>query len=1063
MKQKLFLFLLALVTSMGAWGNLTPVTSLTSGNDYYFYNSRFNQYINSALKTDVNHLNAIKFTVTESSGAYNLYSADKSGYLTWGTLGNGQAPTISAETSENTLWTIDVQDGTVMNIYPKGQSAYELISQSATADKLIALWGWNNQGGQWYIYEADEFETAWGAYDKAKGWMANILLAEGLVTNASNYSGNAIIPSADGGGLPTLLDNNTSTFCHTAYSGSGTADPGADHYIQAYVEDGTDAFYLYTYKRNNNNRPTQINITASNDGSSWTNITSLTSGLTTNDDYLSDKISLNGTYKYIRFTVPSTNTGAKFGDHVFFTYAEFWLLPSNSHVDEAVAIVKNLSSGFDLTDAEISEINRVDVAVRSATIAPWKAAFIASAGESSNFGKVGWPSSAAYTTFCNTINALTVDDDYEADAATAMATLWSTVTYPTTGYYYLQNKGTGRSAFSDEGISSSQDFVNDESRTSKYIWKVTLDGTSVKIYSLTGHGLTLNNNGGEQTGFITLETPDANNYTAARGAFYVGSIQDPNQNSFTLNGGAYVSATNPMKLTYWNGGSGANQGDRQGGKAYWIFESIDASAYDVYTVNIVGAPDDNYVEYTGSATTCNKKVYNGGQYFITKDAAVASTDFTPETISGYATNVTISDKTITVTYTVTDYLALITDYLTAAKQQNIANAGHLGYMQNTGDDFTNLMNLLLTFNDPAHVYTESDYNNLVTYYEACAANPVYPTTGKFYLVKNNSSKKYMRVTAGNGTKEAVKADLTYEEAVKDASAHVYFTIADAELVMRSQDQYFNWVYYNWNGYSAYVQASKDKHVHFANPAPGLIAFSIAYGDGSTQENMDAGFYSLPYEGGEVVYGSPSDGASNVLAQWIFEEVTSMNVDLHSDEAGSPTYYATLCLPFDVTISGADAYTLEESAGWLVPTAVEDNKVPAGTPVLLKGTSNDTATATFNSGSAFNSGSPLDCDLTGTYFAKTIAGATDYVLGIDSGVVGFYHWNSNNLAANRAYVAGSGSGNAKGYVLDFEDDATGISLTPALSEGEEAIYNLAGQRINKMQKGINIVNGKKILY
>ena len=27
---------------------------------------------------------------------------------------------------------------------------------------------------------------------------------------------------------------------------------------------------------------------------------------------------------------------------------------------------------------------------------------------------------------------------------------------------------------------------------------------------------------------------------------------------------------------------------------------------------------------------------------------------------------------------------------------------------------------------------------------------------------------------------------------------------------------------------------------------------------------------------------------------------------------------------------------------------------------------------------------------------------------------------------------------------------------------QSIYNLAGQRMNKMQKGVNIINGKKIL-
>ena len=29
--------------------------------------------------------------------------------------------------------------------------------------------------------------------------------------------------------------------------------------------------------------------------------------------------------------------------------------------------------------------------------------------------------------------------------------------------------------------------------------------------------------------------------------------------------------------------------------------------------------------------------------------------------------------------------------------------------------------------------------------------------------------------------------------------------------------------------------------------------------------------------------------------------------------------------------------------------------------------------------------------------------------------------------------------------------------------DKNIYNLAGQRLQKMQKGINIVNGKKILF
>ena len=68
-----------------------------------------------------------------------------------------------------------------------------------------------------------------------------------------------------------------------------------------------------------------------------------------------------------------------------------------------------------------------------------------------------------------------------------------------------------------------------------------------------------------------------------------------------------------------------------------------------------------------------------------------------------------------------------------------------------------------------------------------------------------------------------------------------------------------------------------------------------------------------------------------------------------------------------------------------------------------------------------------------------------------------------LKAFRGYITTSSSSSVKALNYVFEDNATGISsLTTALSEGEGVVYNLAGQRLNKAQKGINIVNGKKIM-
>ena len=48
-------------------------------------------------------------------------------------------------------------------------------------------------------------------------------------------------------------------------------------------------------------------------------------------------------------------------------------------------------------------------------------------------------------------------------------------------------------------------------------------------------------------------------------------------------------------------------------------------------------------------------------------------------------------------------------------------------------------------------------------------------------------------------------------------------------------------------------------------------------------------------------------------------------------------------------------------------------------------------------------------------------------------------------------------------FDENDAPTGIAITSTSTSSaeENTIYNLAGQRVSKAQKGINIVNGKKV--
>jgi len=68
--------------------------------------------------------------------------------------------------------------------------------------------------------------------------------------------------------------------------------------------------------------------------------------------------------------------------------------------------------------------------------------------------------------------------------------------------------------------------------------------------------------------------------------------------------------------------------------------------------------------------------------------------------------------------------------------------------------------------------------------------------------------------------------------------------------------------------------------------------------------------------------------------------------------------------------------------------------------------------------------------------------------------------------NLAFTKTAAADNIKIEAIEihsYDPNAAGImNLTSSLSQGEEAIYNLRGQRTNSLQKGINIINGKKVL-
>ena len=109
----------------------------------------------------------------------------------------------------------------------------------------------------------------------------------------------------------------------------------------------------------------------------------------------------------------------------------------------------------------------------------------------------------------------------------------------------------------------------------------------------------------------------------------------------------------------------------------------------------------------------------------------------------------------------------------------------------------------------------------------------------------------------------------------------------------------------------------------------------------------------------------------------------------------------------------------------------------------------------------------------TYTSGWLTGALNTTTEIPSGS---YMLATNTRTNVQAFYQVSGSGvlcaqnkcfltvesPVKAFFFDGDDEATAIEELFGGEAQDGTIYNLAGQRISKMQKGINIVNGKKVM-
>ena len=255
--------------------------------------------------------------------------------------------------------------------------------------------------------------------------------------------------------------------------------------------------------------------------------------------------------------------------------------------------------------------------------------------------------------------------------------------------------------------------------------------------------------------------------------------------------------------------------------------------------------------------------------------------------------------------------------------------------------------------------------------------------------------------------------------------------------------------------------------------------------------LTRGYYHLdapskPYKYFKIVFTEVCSGGDLQLAELVLyyphEKVMTNWLELREETSpvfcGVPTVndlkikrsiaqdkWVGLCLPFNYDIpDGWDVRELDhvngsdENASMIFDSASD---IKAGKPYIVK-TNADVSLIEVNNATI----SPMTTTVSKNgvnmigNIGQTSIPEGSYYISTDGTLKKLTAENAN-LKGFRAYFTVDEASGIKALNLDTENDATGISSVDA--NESEAIYNIAGQRLKRVQKGINIVNGKKVLY
>ena len=222
------------------------------------------------------------------------------------------------------------------------------------------------------------------------------------------------------------------------------------------------------------------------------------------------------------------------------------------------------------------------------------------------------------------------------------------------------------------------------------------------------------------------------------------------------------------------------------------------------------------------------------------------------------------------------------------------------------------------------------------------------------------------------------------------------------------------------------------------------------------------------------YGSNGNRMSvpgyRIASKLEYYSPSTTTITLSVSEAGLATYMGsyTINLTGDTEIA---AYRATVSGSTVTLTKV--TTIPAGEAVLLRSLAGGAAETTVPV-AAYSAWAAADNEFVGAYKSTTVnqidGDYTNFVLSQEEGVVGFFKAKTEadggtTVGAGKAYLpvpTANLSAGASRMAIVFDGETTGINAVQGEGIKANEYYNLNGQRVTAPQKGLYIVNGKKVI-